>query len=480
MDATASVSNRFDAHTNSLWLADIVTIALLIGFVVLIYVLEQFLTPQFGPTALAAAGIVMALIPALLWLWFFYRRDAAEPEPRGMVLGVFVLGALVAAAVGIPLVHSVFQVNAWMYANQPWSYVAAAILVIGFAQQFLVYASVRFSVFNSAEFDGPTDGIIYATAVGLGYATVLNVRFITGDGATSLTLAAIQIVLTTLALASFAGIVGYFLGREKHEKRPLWWMTGGLVVAAALNGLFLVLRGQLTGGTSSSTPANQWLSLALAATLAIGTALVLSWLIRRDVRLAMAADGVEEDEERTVGQTRSSTLLVVLVTMLALGAGWLLGANALDRTRPIAQSGITLDVPASWLALPGADNVLLAANNIRRPQQRVSVRALPAADSPSGAAAVDVLNRARGMNSFRVLEQGMVEMDGVPVYRVHYAYVTAPLNAKPSVIEGVDYYMVVNGQLLVASFEDSSESFADSLSTFERMAATLRVADPGA
>ncbi|MCO5190163.1 MAG: hypothetical protein M9918_18480 [Anaerolineae bacterium] len=218
----------------------------------------------------------------------------------------------------------------------------------------------------------------------------------------------------------------------------------------------------------------------MAATLAIGTALVLSWLIRRDVRLAMAADGVEEDEERTVGQTRSSTLLVVLVTMLALGAGWLLGANALDRTRPIAQSGITLNVPASWLALPGADNVLLAANNIRRPQQRVSVRALPAADSPSGAAAVDVLNRARGMNSFRVLEQGMVEMDGVPVYRVHYAYVTAPLNAKPSVIEGVDYYMVVNGQLLVASFEDSSESFADSLSTFERMAATLRVADPGA
>ena len=82
----------------------------------------------------------------------------------------------------------------------------------------------------------------------LGYATVLNVRFITGDGATSPTLAAIQIVLTTLALASFAGIVGYFLGREKHEKRPLWWMTGGLVVAAALNGFVPRLRGQLTGG----------------------------------------------------------------------------------------------------------------------------------------------------------------------------------------------------------------------------------------
>lgn len=292
MDATTPVPSRFDAHTHALWLADIVTIGLLIGFVVLIYVFEQLLSPQFGPTALAVAGIVLTLVPALLWLWFFYRRDAVEPEPRGMVIGVFVLGALVAAAIGIPLVQSVFRVSGWMYANQPWSYVVAAILIIGFAQQFLIYASVRFSVFNSAEFDGPTDGIIYATAAGLGYATVLNVQFVTGDGATSLTLAAIQIVLTTLAMASFAGIVGYFLGREKHEERPVWWMTVGVILAAVLNGLFLVLRGQLTGGTSSSAPANNWLSLALAAVLAIGTALVLSWLIRRDVRQAMAVEGV--------------------------------------------------------------------------------------------------------------------------------------------------------------------------------------------
>ena len=28
-----------------------------------------------------------------------------------------------------------------------------------------------------SEFDGPTDGIVYGTAIGLGYATVLNVAF---------------------------------------------------------------------------------------------------------------------------------------------------------------------------------------------------------------------------------------------------------------------------------------------------------------
>lgn len=183
---------------------------------------------------------------------------------------------------------------------------------------------------------------------------------------------------------------------------------------------------------------------------------------------------------QTIGQTRSSTLLVIAVTLLALSAGWLLGNNTLNRTRPITQSGITLDVPTSWLALPAADDILLAANDIRRPQQQVSVRSLPAASSGSDAVAVDILNRARGMNSFRVLEQGVVELDGTPAYRVHYAYVTAAPNRLPTVIEGVDYYIVSDEQMIVASFEDSSSSFANSLSTFERMAATLRVAEPGA
>jgi RsiW-degrading membrane proteinase PrsW (M82 family) len=309
MAETPSESRAYSAHVQSLWLADIVTIGLLIGFVAMIYIWEQLLEPRFDDSALLLAGTILALVPALLWLWFFYRRDAAEPEPRAMVLGVFALGALLAASVGNALLNSVFHVTDWMYANQPWSYIAAAVLVIGFTQQFLIYAAVRWSVFGSAEFDGPTDGIIYATAAGLGYATILNIRFIINDGAASLTLAAIQIVMSALALASFAGIVGYFLGREKHEERPVWWMAAGLVLAAVLNGVFLFLRGQLTGGsTVGGAPANNWLSLIIAAILAIGTALILSRLIREDVEedlleeaaafdAALAEDAVREAAE---------------------------------------------------------------------------------------------------------------------------------------------------------------------------------------
>jgi len=52
--------------------------------------------PTLKGTSLIVAGILMALIPALIWLVFFYQQDRLEPEPKGYVLGVFILGAILA------------------------------------------------------------------------------------------------------------------------------------------------------------------------------------------------------------------------------------------------------------------------------------------------------------------------------------------------------------------------------------------------
>lgn len=464
-------------HEQSLWLADVVTVGLLLGFVGLIYLFERAIQPQFDETALAVAGVVLAGVPALLWLLFFYRRDSAEPEPRVMVIGVFLLGLLTAAAVGVPVVQTLFDVNGWMYANQPWSYIAAAILVVGFTQQGLIYASIRFSVFNSAEYDGPTDGIIYATAAALGYATVLNVRFVIEDGSVSLTLAAIQIVLTTLAMASFAGIVGYFLGRERFEPRPVWWMTGGVVLAAVLNGVFIFLRGRLTTGMSTGgAPLNTWISLLLAALLAVGTALILGRLIARDVR---RTEMEGENAAQADGQTVSSTVLVIAVTLLALGAGWLVRDSTLSRTRLLTQNDVSLVAPASWMVMPAADNVLFTAGDLRHPDHRAHISRLAQATTLADAAAFDMLNRGRALSSFRVLTQGAVELDGEPAYHVHYAYVKADPSALPRVIEGITYFRDAGDTVLVASFEDKTGSFDASLPMFERMASTLNVVESG-
>jgi len=279
----AEVSSVPKVQRRSPWTSLINSFIVLAVFLLLAYGIEWLLKPTFTPFWLLVTGIIMALIPAAAWIFFFYRQDQREPEPKGMVLQVFVLGALLAAAIGIPLLDKVFNVTSWVFTNT-LTHILGGILVIGFTQEFLKLIAVRFSVYDSPEFDERTDGIIYATAAGLGYATILNIAFIVNSGGVNLGMGAIRVVLTALAQASFAGITGYFLSSEKLDKHPVWWLPLGLVIAAVLNGLFFFLYGTLTRPVISLAggQVNPWWGLILAIAVAGVTTGILSWLIHRD------------------------------------------------------------------------------------------------------------------------------------------------------------------------------------------------------
>ena len=270
---------------SGLWQADIASIVLLVLFVLVIFGLEAWLQPQFTPTSLVITGILMALVPAVVWLAFFYRRDRLEPEPKHLILQMVILGGLLASALGIPLVEGVFDVPAWLSSSPAWAQLLGGFLIVGMVQEYLKYAAVRYSVYYAADFDEAIDGIIYTTAVAVGFAVVLNIHFVVSSGGVDLGSGAIRMVLTTLAQASFAGVVGYFLGRMKFEKRPLWWMPFGLMVAAALNGLFYFLRGSLSQGSLGTV--NSWLGLLLAAVLAG----VVTWFLSRSIQHDLAIHG---------------------------------------------------------------------------------------------------------------------------------------------------------------------------------------------
>jgi protease PrsW len=272
------------------WRSLIIQLAALAVFVGLVYAGVLVFRPVFTAASLLATGVVLALVPAAIWLSFFYQLDRLEPDPKGYVLGVFVLGALLAGTIGIPLVDRVFRVSEWLYADTLTT-LLGSILVVGFVQEFLKYAAVRFSIYTSPEFDEPTDGVIYATAAGLGYATVLNLQFVLQSGGVDLTAGVIRMVVVALAQASFAGIIGYFLGRAKFESEPLWWMPLGITLAAVANGLFNWLRGQLVqGGLSQGAAlANPWLGLVLAGLVAAVTTAAVTWLVQRNIRAALAA-----------------------------------------------------------------------------------------------------------------------------------------------------------------------------------------------
>jgi len=223
----------------------------------------------------------------VIWLIFFYQQDYAEPEPKRYIIAVFLLGILVANAVAVPVLERLFRVQDWLYTNSTVQ-IIGSILVIGLIQEFCKYLAVRYSVYRAPEFDERTDGIIYATAAGLGFATMLNFNYILSNGGVDLGVGAIRIVETTLAHASFAGVMGYFLGQARFERTPVYYLPVGLLLAATLNGLFFFALDRVTTNGLVYTPVN---GLLLAAGVAVVTLGVVFMLIRRANRETQALLG---------------------------------------------------------------------------------------------------------------------------------------------------------------------------------------------
>jgi RsiW-degrading membrane proteinase PrsW (M82 family) len=258
-------------------------VAGLVGFVVVAW-LAELIAGLHRPVDLGPllAGL-MATVPAVLWLGFFYLMDRHEPEPKQLVAGVCVLGALVAAPLADFVHYQVVPPLALeVQGISPLSLdrVIYAVFVLGLAQEVCKYAAVRYSIYMSREFDEPMDGIVYMMACGTGFAVWINYHRLSGQGHhVILSKEAAQAVVTTLAHASFAGFLGYVMGRAKFSQRtPLLRGTllmGGLLGAAALNGVFTIVENWVTQSGMAQHP---WRGVFFAALCASAVFAVIWWV----------------------------------------------------------------------------------------------------------------------------------------------------------------------------------------------------------
>lgn len=258
----------------------------LLAFVGAAYLVETGLSLD-APLRLAPLpAVLLAAIPALLWLGYFHAQDRHEPEPKRFVFGVYLLGAFVAAPVAdfaTTLVLAPRLAAPIHFDPLSAERVVAAIAVVGVAQELCKYAVVRYSLYSSAELDEPLDAILYLTCAGIGFATYENVQYLQGHrGEVFLSTGVAQVVVTTLAHASFAGVLGYAVGKAKFSQVSSTvrgaMLLAGVLLAAALNGQYALIEGALsTGGLGAS----RWHRVAYTFGFAAAVFLVVSLLMRR-------------------------------------------------------------------------------------------------------------------------------------------------------------------------------------------------------
>lgn len=180
--------------------------------------------------------ILITIVPGILWVWYFYRKDLYEPEPKGLVLKVFFFGML--AVIPAALIESGFKpgLDAARSSGDLVALFFFAVFGIGLVEEAIKMGVVLLSVYRSRDFNELMDGIIYGVTVGLGFAALENLFYARAWG---LWVALSRAVLTCLAHALFSGISGFYIALGRFDpKRRLWNLARGLGLTALWHGVY--------------------------------------------------------------------------------------------------------------------------------------------------------------------------------------------------------------------------------------------------
>lgn len=459
----------------SFWRTEISAIIGLAAFVLIAQAIAPFAADGLPESLQLPLGVVLAAVPAVLWMAVFYSQDRAEPEPRSFLVAVGVLAALLAAAVGQPLIRNVLRVDAWMH-HDPLTELLAGVLVIGIVQETAKFVAVRFSIYYSGEFDQRIDGVLYGTAAGIGYATMLNLETVfTAGGFADLGAGAVRIVVTALAHSALGGLMGYFLARARFDDRPLWWMPGGLLLAALINGAIAWLRSEigrtglvLDASGISAAGYNPWPPLVLSAVFAAALGALVFVLMRR-------AAGEQPAAARLDGRDTLVAAVTFAAAALALVGGVLVRDATESRVKLHSDaSGVQFAYPDDWrLDLRRAADGLFVVRESGG-DAAFELRAIavdPKSDdrgSISQAAGSLALNRARELTAFRSFDLLSDGAGGTGTF----AYVSHAGNALqetlPVVMLGEDRFVRKGGRMYIFTLHTTEAGRAVAAAKFER------------
>lgn len=184
-----------------------------------------------GREMLIFSIITAAVAPGLSLLTYLYLKDKYEAEPIHMVIRIFLLGILLV----VPILVLQRGVELWLGDGM----FIKAFLQAASIEEMIKWFVLFHVIYNHTEFDEPYDGILYAGAISLGFATTENLLysiFMPADFSVML----LRALLPVSGHALFGVIMGYYMGRAKFSqgKDRRLYLVLSLLLPIIMHGAF--------------------------------------------------------------------------------------------------------------------------------------------------------------------------------------------------------------------------------------------------
>ncbi|MBL0741730.1 PrsW family glutamic-type intramembrane protease [Chryseolinea lacunae] len=173
--------------------------------------------------------LALALAPGCAIMLYIYLKDKHEREPIGLLalsFGYGLLSVLVTLFISFP-VDSFLLLKENDVVQQFFN----AFFKVALIEEFSKFIFVRFILYNNKNFNEPFDGIVYAVMVSMGFATLENIIYVFQYGFAT---GVLRVFTAVPAHATFAVLMGFFLGKAKFSKRHGLLLSALALFAAAL------------------------------------------------------------------------------------------------------------------------------------------------------------------------------------------------------------------------------------------------------
>lgn len=175
----------------------------------------------------------IALAPGVCIVIYIYLADKHEREPLRLLFKAFAFGLLsvfVTLLISWPLDMFV-PIDEQDLTRQA----VHAFLLVALVEESSKFIFVRGILYRDRNFNEPFDGIVYAVMVGMGFATLENVFYAFDKG---IGIAIYRMFTAVPAHATFAILMGYYLGKAKFEPNKSYYAIYGLAVATLFHGAY--------------------------------------------------------------------------------------------------------------------------------------------------------------------------------------------------------------------------------------------------
>lgn len=223
----------------------------------------------------------LAIAPAMLIIFYFYKKDVGKPEPKGLIIKTFLLGVLSTIPAYIIEMSFQFQISVISLGNNIVINLIYSYFISGTVEESLKLFVILYFLYNNKNFDEVMDGVIYAIVTSMGFACLENIKYLI-EYDYSLEIIFLR-ALTTIPLHAIAsGIMGYYIGVSKFKKtfrEVNIYKLRGLIIAILIHGTFNMIVYTLP-----------LLSIASALISLLPFIVATFFLLRNKIRLALEDD----------------------------------------------------------------------------------------------------------------------------------------------------------------------------------------------